>query len=41
MRSSLAKEPPPMGLVKADVSSVNLAVSKPVMPVVVEAMSQE
>src|SRR5687767_11714713 len=36
-----AKLPPPVGLVKADVSMANLAVSKPVMPVVVEAISQE
>src|SRR5437762_12097835 len=36
-----AKVPPPVGLLKVEVSSVNLAVSKPLMPVVVEAMSQE
>src|SRR5258706_14458768 len=36
-----AKEPPPSGLLNFEASRVNLAVSKPVMPVVVEAMSQE
>src|SRR5258705_8814748 len=37
----MANAPPPRGLPNFEVSRVNLAVSKPVMPVVVEAISQE